>query len=187
MVVVTGTPGTGKSTFARTLALHIENPSVIEINDVARELGLYTGKTWHGSKEVDMKRLASAVKRRIGAAKGLAVVVGHLAPDLGIKCDIAVITRLSLKRLVVRLAARKYHAEKIRENIISEALDYCGLSMDGLASEIYEIEERSEYELVKRYITLRASGKKATAPKLKSHDKIRALAGMARSGNRYKL
>ncbi len=187
VVVVTGTPGTGKSTFARALDRRAGNASLIEINNVAKELGLYTGNTWHGSKEVRIRQLAAAVRRRIGAAKGLTIVVGHLAPDLGIKCDVAVVTRLGLRKLAERLSARKYHADKIRENLISEALDYCGTAMEGLARETYEVEKPGEMAAVQRYIAARAAGRYASAPKARRYSKEKELVSMVKGGNRYGL
>ena len=187
VVAVTGTPGTGKSTFAKMLSKAVRGSSVIEINDVARVLGLYTGRTWHGSREVQVRRLAQAVKKRVSMAGGLVLVVGHLAPDLGIKCDIAVVTRLSLRKLESRLKLRHYHAEKMRENLISEALDYCGTAMSRACSELYEIEGAAEARTVAAYITKRAEGVSAAKPKLRAHDKVREIMGMVANGNPYGL
>ena len=187
VVVVTGTPGTGKSTFARMLARGLRGSSMIEINEVVRELGLYTGRKWHGSHEVKMKQLAGALARRIGELRGPVIVVGHLAPDLGIKCDIAVVMRLGLKRLEGRLKRRRYHAEKIRENLVSEALDYCGVAMGHLSRELYEVESAAERRAVAGYIRKKLSGTKADRPRLKSHDKLHDIIAMTRNGNPYGL
>ncbi len=186
VVVVTGTPGTGKSTFARMLS-DSAGATVIEINDVAREQGLYSGRRWHGSREVRMGPLAKAVSSCVAKSRGLVVVVGHLAPDLGIRCNIAVVTRLGLRRLAERLEARRYHAEKVRENLISEALDYCGTAMQGLGGECYEIESMTEYRAMAAYIAKRHDGKMAAPPKLKEHGKMQDIMALVKDGNRYGL
>jgi broad-specificity NMP kinase len=53
--------------------------------------------------------------------------VGHLVPEIKIKYDMIIVLRIGLKLLVERLEERGYQKEKIRENIVSESIDYCGI------------------------------------------------------------
>jgi len=83
IVAVTGTPGTGKSTFARELAEKVKASAVIEINDVVKRRRLYSRTDRFGSRIVNIKRLDAAMVEEIGKVdKGVVVVVGHLVPEL---------------------------------------------------------------------------------------------------------
>jgi len=116
-IVVTGTPGTGKSVIARKLAAAL-GLELVDIKDVARKRGL-VGK----GHEVDIRRLASAL-RFLGRRKDY-VVEGHLACELRLPADYVFVLRTEPRVLKRRLARRGYGPRKLNDNLAAELLDYC--------------------------------------------------------------
>ncbi len=188
VVAVTGTPGTGKTLFAKRLAGRMRGAKLIEINDLVGKYKLYSKLDKFGTRIVDLGKLNKRLLLELKAAKNSNVlVVGHLAPELTFRCDIAVVTRCGLVELSKRLDTRKYHNEKATENIVAEAVDYCGLKMLGKCKNTFEVETDSEKNRMIDYITALSSGKKPKKPSSRQISKINDLLKLVKSGNKYRL
>ena len=119
MIVVTGVPGTGKTTVARILSKRLSLP-LIEVNKLVRQKKLYTKKE-KGCLVVNMKKLAAALRGFDGIAEG------HVLCELPLP-GTAVVLRTSPRALKRRLAPRRYPRQKVLDNIEAEALDYCAIN-----------------------------------------------------------
>lgn len=185
IVAVTGTPGTGKSFFARQLSRELRGFALIELNDIVNRYNAFTSRDKWGTKIVDMAKLDKALNNELGR-HGNVILVGHLVPELRVRPSIAVVTRLSLKKLAKRLEARHYSVEKIRDNLICEATDYCGDKMRKKCSRVYESEdERTKQILVRQMLSLLHGAKhKVKGARI---DKFNELIAMASKQNRYGL
>jgi adenylate kinase len=117
-IVITGTPGTGKSVIARKLAAQL-GLELIDIKKVVRARKLAVGR----QHEVDMRKLAVAL--RFLRAKRDYVVEGHLACELRLPADYVFVLRTEPHVLKRRLAKRGYGSRKLNDNITAELLDYC--------------------------------------------------------------
>jgi broad-specificity NMP kinase len=188
---VTGTPGTGKSTFAKRLASRLEasgvSSSVIEINSLVNRYGLFSGRDRTGAKIVKIAQLNRRLSNEISKAKGAVIVVGHLVPELRVNQKITIVTRLDLRPLERRLKARHYGGDKMREDLVSEALDYCGVNSVKKGVEQYQVETDREKENAIRYLLSVAKGAKAKRPKSVERSKLNQLIGLINGGNRYRL
>src|SRR5580693_8300223 len=109
IVTVTGTPGTGKTYFAKRIASSIKDSSLIELNDLVGKYKLFTKKDKFGTRIVQLGRLNSVLASELKKNKSKTIIiVGHLAPELNYKSNIAIVTRCGLERLSKRLKERKY-------------------------------------------------------------------------------
>ena len=129
-IIVTGTPGTGKSALARHLAktarfLYIDVNFIIALKKLGKGFDLE-----RKCQIIDEKQLRKALldliqlhtKKR---SRGI-IIDSHLSTCLPrSKVDLCIVTTCSLKTLQKRLKKRRYSEEKIRENLDCEIFDVC--------------------------------------------------------------
>jgi len=121
VIAVSGTPGTGKSIFARALAKKL-NARVIDLNALIRRKKIYRLDV-NGTKIANLPKMRKEFIHTIHASHSPIVVEGLLAHLLPKKCLTHVIILRTRPRVIERrLRARKYSKAKIRDNIESEAL-----------------------------------------------------------------
>ena len=136
-VLVTGVPGTGKSSLAPFIAKKLK-AKVIAINEVVKEKGLYSRK--EGDALVaKMKPLEKELARVLRKEKN-AVVEGHLGCEMRLPVDLVIVTRTNPKALEKRLRARGYAKKKIAENVLAEALDYATAMAEGRYMRVFEVD-----------------------------------------------
>lgn len=122
VVAVGGTPGTGKSVFARALANKIK-AQLVDLNAIITEKKCYTPDA-DGTKVVDVLEMRKVFARALRAYRGPVVAEGLLSHMLQRKLIThVVVLRTSPEVLKKRLSARGYHEKKTRENVEAEALD----------------------------------------------------------------
>jgi broad-specificity NMP kinase len=189
VIAVSGTPGSGKSSFAKALNEAIPSSKVIELNDLVDEFKLFSSVDKMGSKVVKLKELEKKTKEKIKEQeKGTTLIlVGHLTPEISIHPDITVVTRVTLHELIKRLEIRKYQKEKIKENIVSESVDYCGTKAKEQCKETYEVETDQDKKELIDYISGKVSGKDVTAPEIKEISNFDELLELVTEGNKYSL
>ncbi len=189
VIAVTGTPGTGKTTFAQSLSKET-GIKPVEVNDIVEEKKLFTGVDENGSKIVKMQELKKEIKALIKKVqpemKGV-ILVGHLLADLQLDYDIAIVTRSNLKGLVERLEKRAYPKDKLRENLVSESIDYCGVQVAERSKETYEVESESDKATLSSYIKDMLSGQITEKPKLPAINKLEEMLELVYEGNTYGL
>ncbi|MBS7248848.1 MAG: adenylate kinase family protein [Candidatus Jordarchaeales archaeon] len=126
LVVLSGTPGTGKTTVARTLS-GIMDVKWVSLGDLVRDKELFLGvDTERGSLIADVDRLIPEIGRLAEEAEGRLIVEGHYA-EVTPKdwVEKAIILRTHPKELWRRLAERGWSEGKIRENVQAEILGVC--------------------------------------------------------------
>jgi len=155
VLVILGTPGVGKTTFAKKLSKRT-GARLIEANKVIEEYKLYSGFDKFGTKIVKMKELERMLNKL--AKDGNVIIEGHILADIKIKGAIAIVLREHLQKVYKRLKARGYPDEKILENIESEALDYSGINAEKNYREVYEFFS-SDKKLMEKVIDI-MNGKK---------------------------
>jgi adenylate kinase len=189
IIAVTGTPGTGKTSFASLLAKKMPKYEVIEINDVVEKHKLFSRIDENESKVVKLRALEEKMQEMIAERrkKSNLIIVGHLVPEMKLNQDVSVVMRLNLNALIKRLEARGYKTEKIRENIISESVDYCGLKTMESCEETYEVETEGEKADVMAYLIDMASGRERKPPKKNEINRLDELLELVTNGNKYSL
>ncbi|RLF08104.1 MAG: hypothetical protein DRJ97_08365 [Thermoprotei archaeon] len=126
VIVVTGTPGTGKTTLtsvlaARLKAFHVDVPELVE-----RE-ALYRGvDKRRRAKIVNLPQVRNRIRELAWKESRLLLVSSHV-PDVVWRRDVkkVVVLRLDPRELKRRLEDLKWPLQKVRENVASEALGTC--------------------------------------------------------------
>jgi adenylate kinase len=131
VIVVSGTPGTGKTTYAKKLAkekgfLYIDVNKVIDENKISEG---YDRKRKTKIIDTDKlnKHLISLIKKEEKNKKTKGIVIdSHLSHYLPKKyVELCVITKCGLKELKKRLEKRGYDKKKVRENVDAEIFNVC--------------------------------------------------------------
>ncbi|KAK0392166.1 hypothetical protein NLU13_1664 [Sarocladium strictum] len=121
-IIITGTPGVGKTTLCESLA----EKGVLKhlsINQVVKDNGCHEG--WseeHQSWIVDEDKLLDAIEDEV--KEGGCIIDWHacdLFPESWI--DLVVVLRVDNTILYDRLAARNYHDAKLQENLDAEIME----------------------------------------------------------------
>jgi len=125
-IIVTGTPGTGKTTVAKRLAKEL-NWKYIDVNKFITKERLSEGYDWKKKcKIVDEKKLGRALAKLITDSKDDLVIDSHLSHYISPKSvDLCIVTRCNLKLLRRRLKSRGYTESKIKDNLESEIFEVC--------------------------------------------------------------
>lgn len=128
IILITGTPGTGKTSISNFLSQKLSIP-LVAVNDLVEEKHLYHGyDPEKGYKEVDVEDLCHELEIIIknSTESGL-IIEGHLAHFLEnsdlIDCVLVLRTRPDV--LKKRLSKRNWPESKVNENLEAEALDIC--------------------------------------------------------------
>ena len=125
-IIITGTPGTGKTIIAKKLAKKISY-TYIDVNEIIKKNKLnnkYLKK--YDTYEIDDKKLNKKLIEIINNSKTNIIIDSHLSHYLPKKyVDLCIVIKCDIKELKKRLEKRKYSKIKIRENLDSEIFDIC--------------------------------------------------------------
>jgi len=147
VIVISGTPGTGKTTVASILVKKIKGIH-IDLSDLVLKEKLY--KEVDEKRETviaDLDRLLPKLREIIRSANSPIIVEGHYAEIVPSKfVNVAIILRTHPKELEKRLKKKNFKESKIRENIQAEILGVCSYNaLNAYEKEkIYEIDTTSK-------------------------------------------
>ena len=139
ILVITGTPGSGKTTLAEALHRRLKNSNMISVNSLIREKKFFISREKDGTLIADMGKLGRHLRQEARNTKGMLILEGHLLCEIGIPGATAIVIREHLNTLEKRLLKRGYQWSKIRDNLISEAIDYSGSTARMNYKKVYEI------------------------------------------------
>jgi adenylate kinase len=153
IILLTGTPGTGKTTISPLLAEKL-GCQVVDINHLVEEKQLYTGlDPEKGYKVVDLDALEEELHKILNFQENskhpknnsCKIIEGHLSHYFP-NADLVVVFRTEPLILEDRLKKRDWQEVKIRENLEAEALDIC-------TWESYQIHGKNVHEIDTSNIT----------------------------------
>jgi len=127
ILIITGTPGVGKSSVSELLAPRIDARSISLGALVEKEELHVEVDRKRETRVADMKRLRERVEEIIANSVGDIVVEGHYAVDVVRPEDVHLVfvLRRDPQELERVLRERLYGEEKVRENLAAEILDVC--------------------------------------------------------------
>ncbi len=140
IILVTGTPGTGKTALAKNLAQKL-NFLYLDVNKLISKNNLSEGyDKKRKSKIVDANKLAKSLIKEINFIKKYkkinkiknqkkikgVIIDSHLSHYLpGRYANLCIVAKCDIKELSARLKKKRFHKEKIAENLQAEIFDIC--------------------------------------------------------------
>ncbi|MDE1822733.1 MAG: AAA family ATPase [Candidatus Micrarchaeota archaeon] len=179
-IIITGTPATGKSRIAGIISKRIRDSELIRANDIVNEKRLFSSVERDGTKVVKMRALKNEIEKRMKESKRkLVIVEGHLLCDMRISGATAIVMREHLGKLIGRMRKRGYSSGKIRDNIVSEATDYCGANASANYKKSFEV--MNDSRAIARIMNI----VKGRYPKARSIDLLGELNDVAMRNRKY--
>ena len=127
VILVTGTPGTGKTTISRLISIKL-NAGHIDLTTYAQANHLTISRDkFRETDVIDLNAVRRSITEEIKKALGSIVIDGHYASDV---TKIELVTRIFVLRrepwlLFEELMKRNYSKLKIKENVEAELLGVC--------------------------------------------------------------
>jgi len=127
---------------------------------------------------VNIKGLQRELEKRIRVSGNKTVILeGHLLCEIKIRGAVALVLRSHLKPLEKRLRARKYKGSKLMDNLVSEALDYCGTIAEKNYTKVFEI-IGTERQMLGQAMSI-ISGKKVKQKQIELSEELVSLLSKA--------
>jgi adenylate kinase len=139
-VIVTGTPGAGKTTLAKGLAKRAKL-QYIDVTKLIKDRKLSEGYDDEKQCEiVDTRRLNRALLDLQSGSKVPLAIDSHLSHYLPKKhVKLCIVAKCELRELKKRLEARGYGKAKVRENLDAEIFDICAVEAREKGHKVIEI------------------------------------------------
>jgi broad-specificity NMP kinase len=151
VILVSGTPGTGKTTFAQKLSLLIRG-TYIDVNYLIKKHKLSSGyDRLRATNEVPISKLIPILVKTVKNAKKHVIIDSHLSHYFpSNRADLCVITVCNdLKRLKIRLDMRGYNSLKIQENLEAEIFQTCKIDALERGHNVLIIDSSKKYSISK--------------------------------------
>jgi adenylate kinase len=143
-LLVTGSPGTGKTALARGLAKALGLEAVNEKDFCIRhKIGSFNDENELEIPVKEFEKKANSYLSKLPKSGGV-VLEGHVLCEAKLRVDRAILLRVNPELLEMRLEKRDYAPAKIMDNVFVEGIDYCKkhLLRNYPKSKIIEIESR---------------------------------------------
>ncbi len=127
VIIITGTPGVGKSSVSNLLASRTDS-ILVSISDLVKNENLYSGTDRRRDSLIaDMDKLSKRIAEIVSQANRQVIAEGHYAVDVvpPEQVKIVFVLRRDPYELRTIYEQREYKKEKILENLAAEVLDVC--------------------------------------------------------------
>lgn len=132
IVIVTGTPGTGKTTISKKISNKLDF-YYLDVNKLVKKHKLAEGyDKKRKTKIIDVNKLNKLLINEIKSIKKFnkkisgIIIDSHLSHYLPRRyVDLCIVTKCGINILNKRLKKKKFNKEKIRENLQAEIFDIC--------------------------------------------------------------
>jgi len=127
VIVITGTPGVGKTTVSSLLAAKL-GAIYLDLGELVKQNRLFSGyDTERNSLIADIRRLSRYVQKIMASSTQDFIIDGHYAADIvpAKMVFLAFVLRCDPEKLIERLKKAGSRKRKISENVAAEILDVC--------------------------------------------------------------
>ncbi len=122
-ILITGSPGTGKTTVAKKLAKKL-NCVYINEHDFALASGIASWNHEFNELEIPLNKMRSALLSELKKHENI-IIEGHTLCEIKLPVDAVILLRVHPELLQERLERKGYNDVKIADNVFCEGIDYC--------------------------------------------------------------
>jgi len=156
LIIITGTPATGKSTLAKILVKQL-NYEHLDLHQYYKQLATQYNKKKQ-CYDLNQKKVLKLVREKLTSTKKEGIIIDshishHLPKSLVNLC--IVLTCSNLKELEKRLKNRKYSKQKIRENLDAEIFQICLTQAQENGHNLIVIDTSTKIDLSNRLKTIK--------------------------------
>lgn len=156
VIIITGTPGTGKTEIAKELSLLLKK-ELISVSNFAKNKELLEKYDKKDSTfDVDPLKLSKELAKTIEKSENELIIEGHMSHFLLTKyVEKCIVCRTELPELRKRLEKRSYSEDKIRENLEAEAFETCSIEAREAGHTVFDLDTSGKIkENVKKALKL---------------------------------
>lgn len=150
IICVTGTPGSGKTTLTRRLALSL-HCEYIDLNDALKKAGL--AESFDAEKKcwvINTDKMEEVVERLLRKYEDAEYIIldSHLSQELpNTLVDLVIITACDTEILAMRLRERGYEEKKVQENVQAEIFQVCAEEAKEQGHTVMIIDSSEDYNV----------------------------------------
>lgn len=122
-IIITGSPGTGKTTIAKLLAKKLRCKLINEA-DFSLEKGIAKWDHENAELEIPLGKLKKGLEKELEKHERV-ILEGHTLCEIKLNVDAVVLLRVHPEILQERLERKGYNEVKIMDNVFCEGIDYC--------------------------------------------------------------
>jgi len=155
-IIITGSPGTGKTTIAKKLAKSLKI-KYLDVNTIIKDYKLSEGID--KVRNCDIVDTAKLNKVLVSLINEPVIIDSHLSHYLPKKyVSICLVTKCELPILKKRLQKRGYSEAKVRENLDAEIFDICATEAAEAGHQVEVVETNKPIDIInlgkslKRYL-----------------------------------
>lgn len=148
LILVSGTPGTGKTTLSRLLAKSLKGVH-IDLHEYFIKNKLYESyDKKRACYVVSPKVISSTISALKKLHQDVLIIDSHMAHESK-NADLCIVTNCDIGQLRKRLKQRKYSASKIEENIEAEIFEVCKMEALEVGQKVLSVDTTKKIALPK--------------------------------------
>ncbi len=161
-IIVTGTPGVGKTSVSKVLAKKLK---LIYVNEKDFSLKHKVGKLDKKSKEVlvEPKKLEKSLNNWLLGQESV-LVEGHILCELRLKVDFVVLLTAKPAVIEKRLEKKGFSQEKVLDNVFCEEIGFCKrfVYKNYVKNKVIEVKSEQSIKSISNYIVSKVRAKSRT-------------------------
>ncbi len=145
-IVITGTPGVGKSKLAKFLAKKLKLKLFNE-KEIAIKFNI--GHFEEDELVIPIRKLEKKIKGILKKRKNV-IIEGHMLCEMKLNVDLAIVITMDPEKLQEILEARGYGINKVLDNIFCEGIEYCKKHATRNYKNIIVLENKGDIKKLKK-------------------------------------